>query len=112
MEEEDEEMVLEKDMKDNVTIVIDLVILRNCRAKMHNLEIKGVDTIVEETSNEKLFISSLMTHNEESEAWYIILSLNGKKFIDDTLLTLTLKNNLLSVGWIIEKNYKLAFDNK
>jgi hypothetical protein len=92
--------------------------------------------------NEKLFISSFMEHNEESEAWYIdsgwsthmtsqeelftginenysgkvafgddkdlevegkctiaIPSLHGKnKFIDDTLLTLALKKNLLFVG--------------
>jgi hypothetical protein len=35
------------------------------------MENKGVNTIIEETKNEKLFISSFMTHNEESEAWYI-----------------------------------------
>ena len=35
------------------------------------MENKGVNTVVEETRNEKLFISSFMAHNEESEAWYI-----------------------------------------
>ena len=35
------------------------------------MEHKGVNAIVEETRNEKLFISSFMAHNEESEAWYI-----------------------------------------
>jgi hypothetical protein len=42
-----------------------------------------------------------------------IPTLNGKKkFIDDTLLTPTLKKNLLSVGQMMEQNYKLVFDNK
>ena len=41
-----------------------------------------------------------------------IPSLHGKKFIEDTLLTPTLKKNLLSVGQMMEKNYKLVFDNK
>jgi hypothetical protein len=42
-----------------------------------------------------------------------ILALNGKKkFIDDTLLTPTLKKNLLFVGQMMEQNYKLVFDNK
>ena len=35
------------------------------------MEHKGAKKIDEETRNEKLFISSFMTHNEESEAWYI-----------------------------------------
>ena len=35
------------------------------------MEKKGANTVVEETMNENLFISSLMEHNEESEAWYI-----------------------------------------
>lgn len=35
------------------------------------MERKGDNTVVEETRNEKLFISSLMAHSEESEAWYI-----------------------------------------
>jgi hypothetical protein len=41
-----------------------------------------------------------------------IPALHGKKFIEDTLLTPTLKKNLLSVGQMMEKNYKLVFDNK
>jgi hypothetical protein len=142
VEEEEEEMGLEKDMEDNVTIVTYLVILRKIvEIKCMIWKIK-VPILVEETRNEKLFISSLMAHNEESEAWYIdlgcsthmtsqeelftriddnysskvifgddsasevkgkgtmvILTLNGKNnFIDDTLLTPTLKNNLLFVG--------------
>jgi hypothetical protein len=44
---------------------------KDCRDKMHDLENKGANIVVEETINEKLFISSLMVHNEESEAWYI-----------------------------------------
>ena len=35
------------------------------------MEREGVNTVVEETRNEKLFISSLMESSEESEAWYI-----------------------------------------
>jgi hypothetical protein len=35
------------------------------------MENKGVSTIIEETRNAKLFISSLMEHNEESDAWCI-----------------------------------------
>jgi hypothetical protein len=119
---------------------------RNCYAKMRDMENKGANTLVEETKNEKLFISSFMAHNEESEAWYIdsgcsthmtsqeelftrindnysgkvvfgddrvskvkgkgtiaIPALHGKKkFIDDTLLTPTLKKNLLSIGQMME----------
>jgi hypothetical protein len=42
-----------------------------------------------------------------------IPSLHGKKkLIDDTLLTLTLTKNLFFVGQMMEKNYKLVFDNK
>jgi hypothetical protein len=122
---------------------------------MRDMENKGANTVVEETRNEKLFISSFMAHNEESEAWYIdsgcsthmtsqeelftrindnysgkvvfgddrvsevkgkgivaIPSLHGKKkFIDDTLLTPALKKNLLSIGQMMEQNYKLVFDN-
>jgi hypothetical protein len=117
---------------------------------------KDVNTVVEKTRNEKLFISSFMAHNEESEAWHIDLgcsthmtsqeelftrinanyfgkvifgdervfevkgkgtvaipALHGKKkFIEDTLLTPTLKKNLLSVGQMMEQNYKVVFDNK
>jgi hypothetical protein len=120
------------------------------------MEHKGAKTIDEETRNEKLFISSFMTHTKESEAWYIdsgcsthmtsqeelftrindnyfgkvifgddrvfevkgkgivtIPALHGnKKFIEDTLLTSTLKKNLLYVGQMMEQNYKLLFDNK
>jgi len=122
---------------------------------MRDMEHKGANTIVEETRNEKLFISSLMAHSEESEAWYIdsgcsthmtsqeelltkinenysgkvifgddsvsevkgkgtvaIPTFHGKKLIEDTLLTPTLKKNLLSVGQMMEQNYKLVFDNK
>jgi hypothetical protein len=35
---------------------------------MRDMENKGSNTVVEETRNEKLFISSFMAHNEESEA--------------------------------------------
>jgi hypothetical protein len=120
------------------------------------MEHKGATIVVEETRNAKLFISSFMTHSEESETWYIhsgcsthmksqeelftsindnysgkiifgdervyevkgketvaIPTLYGKnKFIDDTLLTPTLKKNLLFVGQMMEKNYMLVFDNK
>jgi hypothetical protein len=38
---------------------------------MRDMENKGANTVVEETRNEKLFISSFMKPNEESEAWYI-----------------------------------------
>ena len=38
---------------------------------MHDLENKSVIVVVEETENERLFISNLMAHNEESETWYI-----------------------------------------
>ena len=38
---------------------------------MRDMENKGANTVVEETKNEKLFISSFMAHNEENEAWYI-----------------------------------------
>jgi hypothetical protein len=38
---------------------------------MRDMEKKGANTVVEETRNDKLFISSFMAHNEESEAWYI-----------------------------------------
>jgi hypothetical protein len=36
----------------------------------------------------------------------------NNKFIDDKLLTPTLKKNLLFVGQMMEHNYKLVFDNK
>jgi len=119
------------------------------------MEHKGVNAIVEETRNEKLFISIFMAHNEESEAWYIdsgcsthmisqeefftrindnhynkvifgddrvsevkgketvaIPTLHGKKnFIEETLLTPTLKKNLLYVGQMMDQKYKLVFDN-
>ena len=40
-------------------------------------------------------------------------TLHGKKkLIEDTLLTLTLKKNLLFLGHMMEQNYKLVFDNK
>jgi hypothetical protein len=43
----------------------------------------------------------------------VILTFHGKKkFIEDTLLTLALKNNLLFVGQMMDKNYKLMFHNK
>jgi hypothetical protein len=35
-----------------------------------------------------------------------------KKFIDDMLLTPTLKINLIYVGHMMEQNYKLVFGNK
>ena len=35
-----------------------------------------------------------------------------KKLIEDTLLTPTLKKNLISVGQMMEQNYNLVFDNK
>jgi hypothetical protein len=35
------------------------------------MEHKGANTFVEETRNDKLFISTFMAHNEKSEAWYI-----------------------------------------
>jgi hypothetical protein len=42
-----------------------------------------------------------------------IPTLHGKKKImEDTLLTPTFKKNILSVGHMMEKNYKLVFDNK
>jgi hypothetical protein len=44
---------------------------KDCYAKLRDMEHKGANTVVEETRNEKLFISSLMAHNEESKAWYI-----------------------------------------
>jgi hypothetical protein len=42
-----------------------------------------------------------------------IPALHGKnEFIEDTLLTSSLKKNLLYVGQMMEQNYKLVFDNK
>jgi hypothetical protein len=56
VEEEEEEMGLEKYMEDNVTIVTYLVILRKiAEAKMRDLENKGANIVVEETRNEKLY---------------------------------------------------------
>jgi len=34
-------------------------------------ECKGANTVVEESINDKLFISIFISHNEEREAWYI-----------------------------------------
>eukprot|EP00253_Pinus_taeda_P001602 PITA_01602 len=92
---------------------------RDCYAKIRDLEHKGANIVVEETRNEKLFISSLMAHREacvsevKGKGIVSIPTLHGnKKLIEDTLLTPTLKKNLVSIGQMIEKNYKLVFDNK
>jgi hypothetical protein len=109
---------------------------------LRDLEHKGANIVAEEIVNEKLFVSSFMAHNGESEAWYIdsrcsthmtyheelftrindnyfgkvifgddrvskvkgkgtisIPTLLGKNmFIENTMLTLNLKKNLLYVG--------------
>ena len=61
--------------------------MKDHKAKMHDLENKGANVAVKETKNEKLFISSLIAHNEESEAWYIDSGCSTHMTSQDELFT-------------------------
>jgi hypothetical protein len=58
-----------------------------CYAQLQDMKHKDANRIVEKTRNEKLFISSFMTHNEESEAWYIDLGCSTHMTSQEELFT-------------------------